>query len=180
MSHMHVPFQHTHHAVLKRMARPRVDKVIQNFKNFNRFNSRIGIGPDVIVGFPGETDIEFERMLKDLTDCPLSYIHVFSYSPRPDTVAGKRTDMVDPAVMKYRSGVLLDLDKKKRNAFRELHTGVVAVVIPDDGPVGREFISAVSDNYLKIKMVKAASIAGKCVNVKLAMDESNILIGSTV
>ena len=73
-------------------------------------NDNIGIGTDVIVGFPGETDLEFERLFEDLTESPFSYIHVFSYSPRPETVAGKRSDFVDPAIMKRRSPILIDLD----------------------------------------------------------------------
>ncbi len=179
-SHMHVPLQHTHPDVLRRMRRPPVEKVIRKIRDYMQRVPNLGIGTDVIVGFPGETDVEFERLLRDLTENPFSYIHVFSYSPRPDTVAGKRTDMVETAVMKDRSRILLELDKEKRDEFRKLNVGTFADVIPDVGRKDSEFVSAVSDNYLKVKVKKSGFAAGKCVNVKLVMDKSNILSGSAV
>ena len=175
-----MPLQHTHPAVLKRMARPRVDKVISNFLKYKKMNDNIGIGTDVIVGFPGETDLEFERLFEDLTESPFSYIHVFSYSPRPETVAGKRSDFVDPAIMKCRSRILIDLDKKKRLAFKREQVGLIADVIPDSGGDDKDFVMAVTDNYLKVKLNKSDPIPGQRVGVVLDMDESNILVGTPV
>lgn len=175
-SHLHVPLQHTHPAVLKRMGRPRVDKVIGNLKSFKQRNPNIGIGTDIIVGFPGETEAEFEQLWHDLTDSPFSYMHVFTYSPRPDTVAGRRTDFVEPAVMKKRSRALIELGKQKREAFKAENVDEVAEVIADSGHVENEYVMAVTDNYLRVKIKTSDSIPGRCITAKLDTDESNNLL----
>ena len=76
-----------------------------------------GIGVDVIVGFPGETDEQFEETYRFLNELPVSYLHVFTYSERPNTPAAAFADPVPPATRSKRNEMLRILSAKKREAF---------------------------------------------------------------
>ena len=87
------------------------------------------IGVDVIVGFPGETDAHFMETYHFLNELPVSYLHVFSYSERKDTLAASLPDPVPKAVRAKRSKMLRGLSLKKRRAFYESQLGTTQEVL---------------------------------------------------
>lgn len=128
--HFHIPLQSGSPSVLRRMRRRYT--VAQYAGLLERILRRIpdcGIGADVIVGFPGETEAEFRETRTFLADAPVSYLHVFTYSERERTPAAGYGDSVPRAVRQERNAVLRDLSARKRNAFHAAHEGREAEVL---------------------------------------------------
>ena len=119
-NHFHIPLQSGSDPVLKSMRRRyNRDWYAGRMAAIKAADPDAGIGADVIVGFPGETDALFEETYQFLVDQPLSYLHVFSYSERSNTTAVRLDDKVDPKVRNERSERLRILSEKKRRAFCE-------------------------------------------------------------
>lgn len=128
--HFHIPLQSGSPKILKLMRRrykqefygELIHKAASKFKN-------LGIGVDVIVGFPGETNDDFLDTYNFLKDLPVSYLHVFTYSERPDTLAIEMPDQVDYIERKRRNNMLRILSDKKRNEFYRSLIGTEAEVL---------------------------------------------------
>lgn len=146
--HFHIPMQSANDEVLARMRRR------YTAAGFRRLVERIaervpgcGIGTDVICGFPGESDAAFEDTFDALAELPVTYLHPFTYSPRPGSESAAWKDDVPAAVKKRRVGALKRLSRDKGRAFRERHVGQVAGVLPE-GPDG----SGWTDNYIRVEL----------------------------
>jgi threonylcarbamoyladenosine tRNA methylthiotransferase MtaB len=146
--HVHVPLQSGCDAVLKRMkrryrARHYRDRIEQAFRAL----PDAAFGADVMVGFPGETDAEFEESRQFIASLPFTYLHVFTYSERPGTPAAEMPGRVPMPVRKHRNRVLRELAATRNLEFRQRMIGrtLPAVTLEEDG-------IALSDNYLKIRM----------------------------
>ena len=146
--HFHIPMQSANDDVLARMRRR------YTAAGFRRLVERIaervpdcGIGTDAICGFPGETDAAFQDTFDALAELPITYIHPFTYSPRPGSESAAWKDDVPSEVKKRRVGALKRLSRDKGRAFRERHLGRVAGVLPE-GPDGAGW----TDNYIRVEM----------------------------
>jgi threonylcarbamoyladenosine tRNA methylthiotransferase MtaB len=107
------------------------------------------VGADVMTGFPGETDEEFEESRAFIESLPFTYLHVFTYSERPGTPAAEATAQVPMAMRKQRTHILRELAARKNLEFRRAMVGrTLPVVTIDDG--GR----ALSENYLKVTLAR--------------------------
>lgn len=93
----------------------------------------LGLGTDLMVGFPGETEAAFRNTLAVATDLPFSYLHVFPYSPRPGTAALRMKRAATPATVQKRSELLLDLGRAKRLAFHQKQIGTTLSVLFEAG-----------------------------------------------
>ena len=167
--HFHIPMQSANDDVLARMRRR------YTAAGFRRLVERIaervpdcGIGTDAICGFPGETDAAFQDTFDALTELPITYIHPFTYSPRPGSESAAWKDDVPSEVKKRRVGALKRLSRDKGRAFRERHVGRVAGVLPE-GPDGAGW----TDNYIRVEMDESAPTphrpgAAGVVRVRLA------------
>jgi threonylcarbamoyladenosine tRNA methylthiotransferase MtaB len=103
------------------------------------------IGSDVIVGFPGESDEDFEQLETYLVRSPLTHVHVFPYSDRPGTDATSMSDKVPGRIVRERGRRLRDVAQRLSRRFRESQVGTVRPALTiDDGSV------AVTDNYLRV------------------------------
>ena len=160
--HFHIPMQSANDDVLARMRRR------YTAAGFRRLVDRIaervpdcGIGTDVICGFPGETDAAFQDTFDALAELPITYIHPFTYSPRPGSESAAWKDDVPSEVKKRRVGALKRLSRDKGRAFRERHVGRVAGVLPEaaDG-------SGWTDNYIRVE-VEGADASSGVVPVRL-------------
>ncbi|HET6569798.1 MAG TPA: tRNA (N(6)-L-threonylcarbamoyladenosine(37)-C(2))-methylthiotransferase MtaB, partial [Rhodothermales bacterium] len=133
--HFHVPLQSGDDHVLGKMRRRyRRDLYVDRVATIKEKMPHACIGVDVIVGFPAETKERFENTYRFLTDLPISYLHVFTYSERPDTVAvDKRDDMGGAPIPRQersrRNRMLRILSEKKRHAFYAAHQGEVRPVL---------------------------------------------------
>jgi threonylcarbamoyladenosine tRNA methylthiotransferase MtaB len=163
--HLQIPLQSGSDAVLARMRRPyRTADYARVVLGLRHAVPEIGLGADVIVGFPGETDAEFEATRQFIEASPLNYLHVFSYSARPGTPAAGLPDPVPPAVIKERSarlralGLALSLRFRRGFVGRDLPVLALREVRPD----GR--LRALSDNFIDMGIDPGDRPAGEHFN----------------
>ena len=152
--HFHIPLQSGSDSILSRMHRRYRSEHIRLL--IRRIAERIpecGIGTDVICGFPGESDVDFQRTFDLLEDLPITYLHPFTYSVRPGSAAESFGDQVSGEVKKRRVQSLKRLFKEKSRAFRERHVGrVMPVVVEASRSRGATCLSGWTDNYLKVNL----------------------------
>ena len=160
--HFHLPLQHGTDALLRAMRRPYTASYYSELVHrIVRFLPHASIGSDVIVGFPGETDAQFEESLAVLRDLPLSHLHVFPYSDRPGTEASARHPKVDGLAIRERARRVRDIGAGMMRRFRLSQAGAVRrALVVDDG------WSAVTDNYVKVRLEQQAA-RNTWVNVPL-------------
>ncbi|HID32124.1 MAG TPA: radical SAM protein [bacterium (Candidatus Stahlbacteria)] len=145
--HLHLALQHTESDVLMAMGRPLVDLD----RTFGLINSidKLNIGSDIIVGYPGETEHDFQEMVQKLKDLPICYLHVFPYSPRPGTKAFQLSDSIPPEIKRGRVKVLRGLSSEKRRSYAKLFLGIQLEVVVEKR---NGAFYGLSDNYLKIRL----------------------------
>jgi threonylcarbamoyladenosine tRNA methylthiotransferase MtaB len=136
MPHLHLPLQSGSEQVLRKMRRQYTPEEFTQVVAKARLRlDRPAITTDIIVGFPGETDEDFEKTLEVVRAAKFAKIHVFTYSPRDGTAAARMQPTVKAEVIKRRSAILRDLDKELQAEFRSRFTGErVGVIIEDINP----------------------------------------------
>ncbi len=174
--HLHIPLQHTHPAVLARMGRPPIDGALALLVEARRRRPDIAIGVDIIAGFPGETQVEYDRLVKVLNNLPISYLHPFSFSPRPGTPAERFPKPVPERVVKQRVARLIEIGRRKRTEFAASQTGLSRIVIPEQ-PNSSGWIHAVSDNYLRIHIPTGKARPGVPTLVRITHSIPQGLVG---
>ena len=154
--HAHVPMQSGSDAVLRRMHRKyRPWHYREKIEKIRAAMPSAAIGADVMVGFPGETDAEFDATRRMIEELPLTYLHVFTYSARPGTPAATMRNQVPVHEARERNRILRELAAEKKSAFmrgfvgKELDAITLNVVGSD---AGGEFTEALTDNYLKLRL----------------------------
>ena len=134
------------------------------------------IGADVIVGFPGETDEEFLKTYHFLNELDVSYLHVFSYSERPNTLASEMKDVVSKAVRNKRSKMLRVLSAKKRRYFYEQQLGSKRKVI-FEGENKDGYMFGFTENYVRVKAPYNHEWVNKLKDCQLnTIDEDGVFI----
>jgi threonylcarbamoyladenosine tRNA methylthiotransferase MtaB len=162
-THVHAPLQSGSDRTLRRMHRKyRPRHYADRVRKARALMPDAGIGADVMVGFPGETDAEFEESRQFMAAMPFTYLHVFTYSERPGTPAAEEAVQVPMAVRKERNRVLRELAAAKNLAFRERMVGrtLSAVTLAETG-------IALTENYLKVELA-AGREANTLIEVKIA------------
>ena len=150
--HFHVPLQSGSDQILKRMRRRYLTQLYKDrVRAIKEVMPNACIGVDVIVGFPGETDEEFLKTYRFLADLDISYLHVFSYSERPNTEASEMTGVVPQHIRSKRSKMLRGLSVKKRHHFYKSQLGSQRVVL-FEGENKKGYITGFTDNYIKVRM----------------------------
>jgi threonylcarbamoyladenosine tRNA methylthiotransferase MtaB len=154
--HAHVPMQSGSDAVLRRMHRKyRPWHYREKIEKIRGAMPDAAIGADVMVGFPGETDTEFESTRQMIEDLPFTYLHVFTYSARPGTAAAEMTNQVPVHIARERNRILRELASEKKRAFMRGFIGrtVDAITLNLTGnDVDGEFTEALTENYLKLRL----------------------------
>jgi len=164
--HFHLPLQSGDDTILKKMRRLYSVKEYMDFLEMVKEKiPDVCLGTDVMVGFPGETNIEFENTLRRLEDIPLSYFHVFSYSERFGTPTVKMSGQVSPKEKKIRSETLRLLSKEKKKQFYSGHIGRQLLVLMEEDKNG--FFQGFSDNYVKVGVQSAKNLSNKFVTVSV-------------
>jgi len=146
--HLHLPLQHASDRVLAAMRRP---YTIEQYASLvDRIRTQIpdaSIGSDVIVGFPGETDEEFEELARYLEQSPLTHLHVFPYSDRPGTAASSIEGKVHGAVIRDRAHRVREIGRRLSDRFHDRQIGTTHRGLTlDDGSL------VVTENYLKLRI----------------------------
>lgn len=149
--HFHIPLQSGSNQLLKLMRRRYMKELyVDRVEHIKLKMPNACIGVDVIVGFPGETDDLFLETYEFLNALDISYLHVFSYSERPNTVAAQMDHKVPKEVRNKRSKMLRGLSSKKRRAFYESQLGSVQTVL-FEGENKEGYIHGFTPNYVKVK-----------------------------
>ena len=149
--HFHVPLQSGSNQLLKLMRRRYMKELYQDrVAHIKEKMPNACIGVDVIVGFPGETDDIFLETYEFLNAMDISYLHVFSYSERPNTVAATMDGKVPKNIRSKRSKMLRGLSAKKRRAFYESQLGTVQSVL-FEGENKEGYMHGFTRNYVKVK-----------------------------
>jgi threonylcarbamoyladenosine tRNA methylthiotransferase MtaB len=154
--HAHVPMQSGSDAVLRRMHRKyRPWHYREKIERIRAAMPDAAIGADVMVGFPGETPSEFESTRKMIADLPFTYLHVFTYSPRPGTPAAEMKDQVPVQVARERNRILRELASGKKLTFMRSFIGktveAITLNVVGNDATG-EYTEALTDNYLKLRL----------------------------
>ncbi len=173
---LHLPLQSGDDATLTRMGRR---YSVANYRSVVDYaTSRVpdlGLGTDIIVGFPGETDAAFKNTLACVRDLPFSNLHVFSYSQRRGTPAADMPNQIDAALKKERSAKLIALGKAKRAAFAESFIGKpVSTLIERVNKDGTA--SGWTDQYLPVQITTPNPQANDIITFTPTRVEDDVLL----
>jgi len=173
--HAHVPLQSGSDKILRAMHRKyRPWHYADRIERIRRAMPDAAIGADVMVGFPGETDEEFEQTRAFIERLPFTYLHVFTYSSRPGTPSAEMAEQVPVQIARERNRILRELIVKKKRVFMESFVGreVEAITLTHfDG----DYTEALSDNYLKLRL-RGQHPSNKWVSSIVELVESDSLI----
>jgi threonylcarbamoyladenosine tRNA methylthiotransferase MtaB len=149
--HFHIPLQSGSNKILKLMRRRyQRELYVSRVENIKQLIPHCCIGVDVIVGFPGETDEDFLDTYKFLNELNISYLHVFTYSERNNTLAAEMTGAVPQKVRSERSTMLHSLSDKKRRFFYEQNLGASATVLFEND-VADNWMHGFTENYVRVR-----------------------------
>lgn len=154
--HFHLSLQHASVEVLKKMGRKsRPEEYLQLLEYLRKGRPEASLGADIIVGFPGEQETDYEFLKNFLASSPLTYFHVFSFSPREGTPAAC-WPQVDERIKKKRSEELRKLSREKNLAFKKnfLSQTLPAIVVKKNGLQ----IETLTSNYLKVILDKNVDV----------------------
>jgi threonylcarbamoyladenosine tRNA methylthiotransferase MtaB len=168
--HLHVPLQSGDDAILCSMNRTYGSILYRKLVETVAMKvPDIAIGADVMVGFPGEGEKEFQNTYDLVKDLPLTHLHVFSYSPRPGTPAAVMKGQVPERTKKERNETLRAIAFKKNLAFRERHKGkTLGIVLEEGQTTGTGMCSGLTDNYIRVHVSGAQKAdIGKEINIRI-------------
>ena len=175
--HVHIPLQSGSDSVLRRMRRRyRVRHYESRVALARHWMPLAAIGADVMVGFPGETDAEFEDTRAFVERMPFTYLHVFSYSSRARTEAAGMSVQIPKSVKRERNRILRQLIDRKNLEFRRSLVGrtVTAVTLA----AGRDGLRALSENFVEIDLSAADAQPGLLTEVRIESADAGRTVGS--
>jgi threonylcarbamoyladenosine tRNA methylthiotransferase MtaB len=180
--HFHIPLQSGDDDILKKMKRP-YDRFF--FKDMVQMIHEIlpfaGIGVDTLIGFPSETDKQFENTYELIESLPISYLHVFPFSARKGTPAYHFDPKVDEKIIKDRCAKMRTLDKMKRREFvgRNLNQKQEGLVQnKPDKKTG--MLKAVTSNYLTVLLKGGPELCGKILDLVLEQWDKDLIVKGRV
>ncbi len=165
--HFHIPLQSGSDTILKKMRRRYLTALYRDkIHRIKKSMPHACIGVDVITGFPGETENEFSETYNFLNELDISYLHVFTYSERDNTIASEMENSIPMAIRKERNKKLRILSEKKLRAFYESQTGSrQQVLFESDNKNG--FMHGFTRNYIKVRVPFDASLINKEMDCRL-------------
>ncbi len=180
--HAHVPLQSGSDSVLRRMHRKyRPWHYREKIETIRAAMPTAAIGADVMAGFPGETNAEFEATRRLIEELPFTYLHVFTYSPRPGTPAAAMPNQVPVNVARERNKILRDLAAEKKLAFMQSFAGksLTAITLGSCGAPARDgvFTEALTDNYQKLYL-RGRHEPNRWLTAHVEAVEDGALVGS--
>ncbi|MBC8266526.1 MAG: tRNA (N(6)-L-threonylcarbamoyladenosine(37)-C(2))-methylthiotransferase MtaB [Flavobacteriales bacterium] len=180
MPHFHIPLQSGSDIILGKMKRRYNTTLYRNkIQAIKKAILNVCIGADVIVGFPGETEEEFNKTLHFIKDLQLSYLHVFSYSERENTEAVNLSEVVSKPKRAERSKQLRILsDKLQRNFNQKYLNSVQTALFERENKNG--FLFGFTDNYIKVKIPFSKEFVQQKLKIKLLSFDKNKNVESEV
>lgn len=179
MPHLHMPLQSGNNKQLRAMRRRYTRELYA--ERVGWIKSRMPhacIGVDVIVGFPGETDADFKETVRFIEELPVSYLHVFTYSERPNTPAMDLDGKVPMSSRKERNAILRYLSDKKKAAFYHEHLGQVRpALLEQDKKVGH--LGGYTDNYIPFRTSDQTGSVNELVDLKMVALGDDLICTAT-
>jgi len=167
-NHFHVPVQSGSDRILRRMRRPyTAARVRELFRFIEAAIPDVGLGTDILVGFPGETDEDFSETCELIQASPLTYLHVFPFSPREGTEAYLMSGRIPSKVMKERLGILLEISRSKNLAFRRKFIGRVLPAITLSKEEGLGMSIVLTGNYIHVRIPGLALPPNHLLNIRI-------------
>ena len=165
--YFHIPMQSGSDKILKKMGRKYKAKDLKVLVNsIRRKRKNAFVSADIIVGFPGEKDNDFQKTLNLIKDLSLSKVHVFRYSPRPNTLAKNFPNQIDNCKKKSRAKLVNDLSLEQFKKYAIGHIGSTATVLIEQKK--NNCFCGLTPNYLRIKMKDhGKDLIGSITGVKL-------------
>ena len=165
--YLHIPLQSGDDEILQAMNRRHTIKEYRALidRAFTKIPD-LGLGTDLMVGFPGETDEAFQNTLAVATDLPFSYIHVFPYSTRPGTAAARLKQRIPSPSVKKRADQLLELDRAKRLAFHNKQIGKTVSVLFEAG-THSAYRFGTTPNFTRVAVTDAAELQNQIMPVTI-------------
>ncbi len=178
--HIHLSLQSGDEKILKLMNRnyslneygEKVKKIISKIP-------LCGITTDIIAGFPGETEREFQNTFNFIKELPFSRLHIFPFSKRPDTAASKMKNQVKEDIKKQRVKRLINLGKIKEMEFAGKNTGLTRQVLVESEKKDGS-LTGYTDNYIRVKFNSADELTGKLVDIKLIEYKDGFVYGKII
>lgn len=182
--HFHVPMQSGDDQVLKRMGR-RYDSAFYA-ERLHRLAAAVpdcALGADIMVGFPGEDEALFDNTVAFTSALPLTYLHVFTYSPRDETPALRLGEHADRAVKRARAARLIELSQHKRLAFHsrfvDRRVSVLTEVV--EGSADSILASGLTDNYMRVRFPPPSDLhPNDLVEVTVTQVREDIVFGEVI
>ena len=179
VNHMHIPLQSGSDKILKLMNRKYdTNYFINKINTLKNIKEDMNITTDIIVGFPNETEDDFEETIKTVKKCGFTKLHVFPYSDRTGTVASKMEGKVPGNIKKQRVKKLLEISKEKEIKYMNKHIGKTLTFIPEIYEDG--FLIGHTSNFLKVKAQGCENLLKKEVNVKIEKSQYPYLISKVI
>lgn len=166
--HFHIPLQSGSNRILRQMRRPYTAARFRELLAY--IQARLpdaGIGTDVLVGFPGETDRDFEETCDLIRESPLAYLHVFPFSPREGTLAFSMPDRISSQVMKRRLTSILEISREKSLSFRRRFIGRVlpAITLSREENLGTSLV--LTGNYIHARVSGLSVQPNRLVDIQI-------------
>jgi len=166
--HFHIPMQSGSDRILQRMRRPySAAQLLDLLHHIRASLPTVSLGTDVLVGFPGETDADFEATCEIVRQSPLAYLHVFPFSPREGTEAVTMPGQVAPGALRERCHALREISTMKNLAFRQRFAGQVLPAVSLAAEEGLGESIALTGNYIHARIAGAAVPPNRLVNVRI-------------
>jgi threonylcarbamoyladenosine tRNA methylthiotransferase MtaB len=167
--HLHIPLQSGDDHILKLMNRKYDSDYYKNLINTLRNKMPdIGIGADIMVGFPGETDERFENTKRLIEELSLTYLHVFSFSKREGTAASTMPEQIPAKIKKERSQILRELGKKKSLDFKKSFLGKeLEILVENTRDKDTNLLKGFSQNYIRVYFDGPNSLMKKILPLKI-------------
>jgi threonylcarbamoyladenosine tRNA methylthiotransferase MtaB len=176
MPHFHVPLQSGSDKILGAMRRRyKRDLYVNRVTRIKQTIADACIGVDVIVGFPGETEKDFLDTYNFLNELDISYLHVFTYSERPNTDAIEMSEIVSKEIRRERSKMLHILSDKKRRFFHDQFISKFRPVLFENMKNGK--LLGHTDNYIQIQMEGGSELINSIHSVKLVDNHGTVVDG---
>ncbi len=169
--YLHIPLQSGDDKILESMRRKHS---VADFRHIVEYTAKkipdIGLGTDIMVGYPGEGREEFVNTKKLVTDLPLSYFHVFTYSDRKGTTAYNLKPKVDHQTKKERTRIMIEVGQRKKYAFYRSFVGCTVDVLFEEEHDG--WWEGFTDNYMRIRLRSNEDLKNKILSVKISGEEN--------
>lgn len=167
LPHFHIPLQSGCNRILSLMGRRYKRELFAGrVERIRKDLPLAGIGADVIVGFPGENEADFEETRQFIDSLPISYLHVFTYSERPGTRASKMPEKVTREEKEKRSRILIGMSQMKHDKFLNLNIGNTEYVLFEKTRIGN-MITGYTGNYIRVEHPWQTDLAGEIRKARL-------------